>query len=60
MENQDEIETRFDRARGLLIYMSEEEAAAHLVDQGETPENAFLAVKAASLLEELPLSSLWW
>lgn len=62
MDNQEEIEKRFDRARNLLGFMSKEEVIAHLVGQGEDPSDAFLAVTAAVILgnEPDPLEKLWW
>lgn len=39
------------RARALIIFMSEEDAAAMLMDTGVDAGDAFLAVKAAVILE---------
>ena len=40
----------FDRAMNLMGFMDEQEAAAHLVSEGVDGGEAFLAVKAASML----------
>jgi len=40
-------ESRIHRAANLLGFMSEEEAARLLVETGLSPEDAFLAVRAA-------------
>ena len=46
------MEKLFDRARMLLAYMSEVETATFLMDTGVSPETAFLAVKAAGILNK--------
>ena len=40
------------RARALIIFMSETDAASMLMDTGVDAGSAFLAVKAAVILEE--------
>lgn len=40
----------FDRAAKLMGFMDEKDAAAHLVDDGVDGGEAFLAVKAATML----------
>jgi folate-dependent phosphoribosylglycinamide formyltransferase PurN len=40
-----------NRARALLAFMTEHEAAVHLVDSGEDKGDVFLAIKAAVILE---------
>lgn len=43
-------EALINRAAALLIFLDEHKAAAQLVENGVTPESAFLAVKAATIL----------
>lgn len=54
MDNIDTTETAplFDRAVKLMSFMGEKDAAVHLVDEGVDGGEAFLAVKAASMLLE--------
>ena len=48
------FDKNIDRARLLLDYGTPEEAMQALVDSGETPEDAFLLVRAAQVVPSPP------
>lgn len=50
MDNITDIAPLFDRAAKLMGFMDEKEAATYLVDEGVDGGEAFLAVKAATML----------
>jgi len=46
----DNMDALMDRAMKLLPWMSDTEAATHLVESGEDPVEVYFAIKAAELL----------
>jgi hypothetical protein len=44
------MEKLIARARRVLIFLEPKDACAHLINKGEEPGQAFLAVKAAEIL----------
>lgn len=48
------IDQHLDKTRTLLLYRSQTEAMINLVKGGLTPEDAYLVIKAATVVPEPP------